>query len=138
MKLEMLALAEFANSREGLLNMVGGGINRVTAAEYPVGFGAYLAAMIRLQDESELGTHSFAVELRRRASRADVGGAIGSFDVSKKASAQSHEQVRSVLTVDLRPLVLPGPGDYKVTLRIDDKRLGSVWLYARRAESSGP
>jgi hypothetical protein len=125
MKLDQMMLAEYAIARDGLLDVLRGGINRVTADSYPVQFTASLALSFVLDSESELGSHLVAIEFRRKRGRTAVAGASGQFEVSALGDLRPDEKRRVALALDLRPFAIPEPGEYILHVRVDDKTMGT-------------
>lgn len=114
MRLAMAMLADAANTREQLLNVLSAGITQVSRSEYPASMGVALALSIYL-DESDLTastTPHLRVAVRSRETGEVVAELIGDFaiEVNSITSAGSYLNV----PISLADVSLPTPGAYSL------------------------
>jgi hypothetical protein len=118
-------LCEAATAHEGLLNVLGGGITRVHALDYPAPIPLTLALLIEL-DEATPDKHAvdlvLAGEDDNYLGKASLEfGVIPDYLPSVEGSPVTFAGV-----VPLSALTVPTPGEYVITVEIDDELLTHV------------
>ena len=135
MKVSAAFLCDWAESREGLLMAVAGGITRLWRQQYPSSVGSTLAILVTIpQSELEI-PHDIAVGLM--GPDAPIGEIQGGFQIGRAPDLEVGEEVVAPVTFDLRPFNLPGPGSYTLHVSIDGELKQSVSFIAKPA-GAGP
>ena len=127
--LTTLTLCDYANVREGMINIVSGGITRIAVrGEFPAQVEAYIAMSIYVQPHRVGEDHTGHVILRfpdtmEEIARVDVG-----FNVN--ADRNPGEGLFFPLALPLRGIAFPHTGqvDVSVTLNNQPAGLVSFWL----------
>jgi hypothetical protein len=124
-------LARFTDlTADGLFTVVGGGVNRINAGEFPWSWGLlFLLARIRLSTEEAQAVHRYAIE------RETPDGFLESIAsetplerMPPTAEIGPDGNVGLNLSLCLVNLVFPKAGVYKYRLRIDGEELGVAEL----------
>ncbi|HOJ99307.1 MAG TPA: hypothetical protein PLW34_07080 [Termitinemataceae bacterium] len=128
MKLELFTLCDFAQENNGKLTIVGT-FDTIAARAFPC-FHPSLMVVIRLRfDLWEFGTHRFTIEVRDIEGKHMIEPLQGSIDVRSvgNATAVSH------VLFSLQNFALPAPGLASFTLYVDEKEIGTLPLYIKKA-----
>ncbi len=132
-KVAAFFLADAATVREGLLNVLGAGVNVVVRPTFPAPLGVPLVAVLEVEPDDRT-THQIVVSVQADATplvQVQVqleGGASGPF-------ADLPAYVPLVLPVgDAR---LPQPGRYEAALAIDDQLMSVVAFRAHQSQGAG-
>ena len=122
MRLASVLLADYAADREGLLYVIGGGIDRLQADGFPVPLQMYLGAVIELEPKDYSADLRYKVpvdisvtqEGGRKVARirGDLAGGL----------RDPTRLVRVPLTLNLRGVTIPEPGTYVITVRAGKSR----------------
>lgn len=124
-------LCDFAETREGLLIAVGGGITRVYKERYPAPLGLVLALLVDVA-QSELDIpHDLTVAVMGPDS--PVGEVRGGFQIGRAPDLEPGELVVAPLTLDLRGIELPHPGSYSLHVTLDGARPRTVSFVSQSA-----
>src|ERR1039458_8002761 len=112
-------LCDYATVREGLLHVLGGGINRLWREQFPATMGSTLALLLEIHPTETEIQHAIAIFLIDEDGRrlADVSA---EFQVSKSTTiGRAGEAVLMPLLVSLHHLEIPSPGAYSVEILLD-------------------
>lgn len=129
LELTVLSLCDYANVREGLLNVVSGGITRVTVHNgFPSPIDAHLAMSVYVQPHVVGVAHAGRVILRFPDTASEI--ARIDFEFSADAERKPGEGLNLPFAVPLRGVAFPGPGQVDVSVSLDGSPAGllSFWL----------
>lgn len=148
MRVDTALLCDWVTVREGLLNILGGGITRLWRDEYPAPLGAALALRVVLHPTETKTEHEFQLLLLGEdgATVADLlgkfgvgvdedGNVVGLQPGGEITSLQPGEEVAIAIpiTIVASTIGIPSPGAYSFELLIDGVHQTSVpFLVARR------
>jgi hypothetical protein len=130
-KLEWMALANYAENRDGLLYIVGGGWDTINVQApiegAPTGVFAVMQGTLvvrLLASTTETGQpHTFTIEIIDEDGT-QIAKAEGGFPVDAIVGLPIGWDQGVNLVMPLTGLLLPGPGNYTINLRVDDELLG--------------
>lgn len=130
MRVTLATLADFASVRNGLLTIVGAGINQMTRASFPAKIEAWMPVMIEIEGDSIETTLSLNVVDSDGKVVASMAGAL---------QADAVDEVREefgyiCLAIDARELAISGPGHHVIELRLGDSLEATVHFYARQVD----
>ena len=114
MRALIATLCDFAQIREGLLNIVSAGVTRVTTPVYPGHLGCMVAVMLEVADR-------IPHEVRARLESEDgkpIGEVKAAFQLST-TDADPGEKVYLPLVFDLREAQIPAPGRYQMVIETE-------------------
>jgi hypothetical protein len=131
-RIAAFVLADAATVREGLLNVLGAGVNVLIRPSYPAELGVPLVALLELEPEDmkahtvEVTIQADSTALTRVEVRIDTGvsGPFGDLPAYVP------------LVVPVADAVLPGAGRYEATLTVDDQLLAVLAFRAELAPDS--
>lgn len=129
MKVSAAMLCDFATVREGLLHVLGAGVNRVWQDNFPGRFNVCLALLIDARgDDNEL--HRLAIAVKR--GRRTLTSVSAEFRPAPAAEGPVPAELVSHLPVvfDLRDAPVPAEGFYSVVVDIDGRRVAKVDVLA--------
>ena len=127
--LTTLTLCDFANVREGMINIISGGITRIAVhSEFPAQVEAYIAMSIYVQPHRVGEDHKGHVILRYPDTMEEVGRVDFSFNVN--ADRNPGEGLFFPLAIPLRGIGFPQTGQIDVSVTLNDHPAGlvSFWL----------
>jgi hypothetical protein len=124
-----LLLADYANVREGLLNVVSAGITRVAPrGSYPFHPDVFLAMMAYVQPDRIDEAHEARVTLKYP----ETAEKVAQIDFSFSASAAHFpgEGLYVPFAIPLRDVVFPHPGEVDVSVTLNGQYANSLtfWL----------
>lgn len=129
MKLDAM-LCDFATVREGLLHILGGGINRLWREEYPAPLGVTLALLFEVHPTEMDSEHTLEVVMID-ADGKEIGNVSADFAIAPDPeSGRPGETLILPLVVPLQQVVLPNPGAYSVEVLIDGQHKRSLAVLA--------
>lgn len=128
-RLVTLLLCDFANVREGLLNVVSGGITRIICGEgFPARLPAFLAMSVCVEAHRVHDRHTGRVTLRHT----DTLDEIARMDLEFSGQADLHpgEGMNMHLALPLHGITVERSGQVDISVAINDQPAGllSVWL----------
>lgn len=117
MRLAMATLADFANVREGMLNVVSAGIRSIGRENYPSPLNVYLAMLLEIYDDDAIDEVLIEVVLNPREQGGDDQVEQG---VQIQVQRNEGERVGANLpfAVPLEVLSLARPGKYDLSISI--------------------
>lgn len=125
MRVDFALICDAVSVRDNLLHMLGGGITRIWASEFPAPMRASLATRIMLHPTEAEKRHKLRVVIQD-----EDGAKIGSFDaefgVGVPDALTPGEEVQVPLGFPLNPVRLPKEGGYSLELLLDDAHQTSV------------
>jgi hypothetical protein len=133
-KIDTAFLCDAATVREGLLNVLSGGITRVGRPDFPEALGLTLALRILVHPTEADSPHKLVVLLQgedgEEAARVDI-----EFGVNDPGTLEPGELFSLPLPIPMPPQVqLPALGRYSFELLIDGIHQGSVPFIAHKVE----
>jgi hypothetical protein len=135
MRVNTALLCEAVTVRDGLINILGGGITEVQHSEFPAELGVALALRIMVHPTEVAHPHQLEIVLQgddgEQVTKVDVGIEAG--DASGIPPGEEGEMLIA-WTFPARPK-LPGPGRYSFEVLIDGAHQASLPL--RVAEIGG-
>jgi hypothetical protein len=133
LKLSALLLAEHASARDNLLYVVAGGINRLTASDFPIPLAVSLCWLLTLEADDTDGPHTFRIELKRLGVDEVLAGVAGEIGATTREDATPGTPRLLVGAVNLSPMSVPSEGQYTLGLDVAGREGESVWFEARKA-----
>lgn len=123
-------LCDYATVREGLLHVLGGGINRLWREEYPAPLGVTLALLFEIHPTEMNSDHILQVVMIGEDGQ-EIGHVNADFQVaSDPIKGRPGENVILPLVVPLHQVVLPVSGAYSVEILIDGQHKRSLGVLA--------
>jgi hypothetical protein len=127
--LTTLLLCDYANIREGMLNVVSGGITRIaTASGFPSSIDAHLAMSVYVHPHRVHETHTGRIILRYP----DIVEEIASIEFQFHGDAQLNlgEGLNFHFALPLQSVVASRPGQIDVSVTVNESPLGliSFWM----------
>jgi hypothetical protein len=126
MRVGCALLCDAAAVREGLLFILGGGLNRVTYPTYPATLDLNLGLLIILESDEMEGDHELVVRIGLAGGQR-LAQLTGRF-VSHRPSPDAPEATVPI-PVGIN-LPLPTPGEYVIEVTLDDQPAARLPLYA--------
>lgn len=127
--LTTILLCDFANVREGLLNVVSGGITRIICGDgFPAQLPAFLAMSVYVEAHRIKDRHDGRVILRHTDTLEEI--ARMDFEFGGSADLQPGEGMNMHLTFPLHGIAVKRAGQVDISVTINDQPSGllSVWL----------
>lgn len=131
MELEDTFLAKFAEiTPDGLFTVVGGGVNKIQAGEFPWAWGLlFLLVRIRLTPQEATGEHTTAVERETPSGQIEpIGMESPMMRMPPVAELGPDGKLGLSFSVCLVNLLFPEPGVYKYRFRIDGQVISAAEL----------
>ena len=126
MELRAALLCEAASTRDGLLFVLGGGIDHWAPPAYPAGLRLTLGVVIEADDRDQGSEHALAIDiLDQEAER--IGGITAGFQFDGLGPG---ETTKLAFAVPLEGVAIPEYGDYEVRLLVDGDTLAATALRA--------
>ncbi|MFM8600917.1 MAG: DUF6941 family protein, partial [Actinomycetota bacterium] len=129
LELTVLSLCDYANVREGLLNITSGGITRIAVHQgFPAEIEAHLAMSVYVQPHRVGEAHHGRVMLRYPDTAAEIARIDFEFNVD--ADRNPGEGLNIPFALPLRSAVFPHAGQVDVSVSLDGAPAGllSFWL----------
>jgi hypothetical protein len=127
MELRAALLCEAASTRDGLLFVLGGGIDHWAPAAYPAGLGLTLGVLVEADDRDQGSEHALAIDvLDQKAER--IGGISAGFTF--EGQMDPGQTTKLAFAVPLQGVVIPEYGDYEVRLVVDGDTVVATALRA--------
>ncbi|MGE0488774.1 MAG: hypothetical protein AB7S38_06135 [Vulcanimicrobiota bacterium] len=123
-------LCDYATVREGLLHVLGGGINRLWREKFPAQMGVTLAILLEIHPTEANRQHTMNIVLLDEDGRrlAEVNA---DFQVGRKAtSGRAGENIIMPLAVSLQQMSIPTAGAYSVEILMDGQHKRSLCVLA--------
>jgi hypothetical protein len=131
MELEDIFLARYAEiTADGHFTVVGGGVNKIHAANFPWSWGfLFLLVRIRLTKEEALLEHTTNVERETPNGQVEaIGPQSPMLPLTSTAELGPDGNVGLSFNVCLVSLQFPEPGVYKYRFKIDGRDIGVAML----------
>lgn len=129
MKVDTALLCDAVSIREGLLHILGGGITRIWAEQFPTQVNATLALRVLIGPEE-----AAAPQVINLLVQGPDGEELGSFNldfgVAAPEGASPLSDVPVPLAIPMQQVQLPKPGQYSIEVRAGDEIARSVSLEA--------
>lgn len=139
-------LCDSATVREGLLHVLGGGINRLWREEFPSTMQTTLAMVLEIHPTETEQHHKIHIFFRDEDGQ-QLGDVAADFNIGRNVgSSRPGENIVMPLIVSLQQMEIPKPGAYSVDIVIDKQHRRSLTVYAcsqasddrrRRSRSAG-
>ncbi len=123
-------LTDFATVREGLLHILGGGINRLWREKFPAKMGVTLAILLEIHPTEANRQHTMNIVLQDEDGRrlAEVNA---DFQVGRNPeSVRRGEQIVMPLAISLQQMTIPSPGAYSVEILLDGQHKRTLTVVA--------
>lgn len=127
--LTTLLLCDYANIREGMLNIVSGGITRIaTSSGFPSAIDAHLAMSVYVHPHRITDTHTGRIILRYPDTLEEI--ARIEFQFHGDAQLNPGEGLNFHFALPLQSVVAPRAGQIDVSVTVDEAPLGliSFWM----------
>ena len=127
--LTTLLLCDYANIREGMINIVSGGITRIgSSTGFPTAIDAHLAMSVYVHPDKVASTHTGRVVLRYP----DTVEEIARIEFQFHGDAELHpgEGLNFHFALPLNGIAAPHAGQIDVSVTINDSPIGllSFWM----------
>jgi hypothetical protein len=133
-RIDCALLCDAATVREGLLNVLGGGVTRAYRSEYPAPLNLTLAVRILVHPTEADRPHTLSVRLQGEDGQA-IAAVDGEFRVGDPSSIHPGEEASLPLALTFPPEVaLPQRGRYSFELLIDAVHQATVPFVATPPE----
>ena len=131
MRIDTALLCDAVTVREGLLHILGGGINRINRPQYPAPLGAALALRILLHRTELDRQHTLEVVLAGEDGQM-IAKVEAPFAVPREAvvDLRPTEEVIVNVPIGLQGLLVPREGAYAFDLLIDNTHAASIPFHA--------
>lgn len=127
-------LCDAAETREGLLFVLGAGVARIWRPEMPAPMGASLGMIIELHRDERGRPHEFEVRIQTQDGQ-EVARAAGGFQVDTDGSdLEVHELAIVPIALDFHPVALPSFGPYSVEITINGEHRRTLMFSVRPAD----
>ncbi|MBI3928260.1 MAG: hypothetical protein HY319_22135 [Armatimonadetes bacterium] len=123
-------LCDFATVREGLLHILGGGINRLWREKFPAQMGVTLSILLEIHPTEANRQHSMNIVLQDEDGRrlAEVNA---DFQVGRNVESNRRgEPIVMPLAISLQQMTIPGPGAYSVEILLDGQHKRTLTVLA--------
>ena len=127
--LTTLLLCDYANIREGMLNIVSGGITRIaTSSGFPSSIDAHLAMSVYVHPHRIGDTHTGRIILRYPDTVEEI--ARIEFQFHGDAQLNPGEGLNFHFALPLQSVIAPRAGQIDVSVTVDESPLGliSFWM----------
>jgi hypothetical protein len=126
MKATAVMLADHATVREGLLHILGGGINRVVRDPLPAALGAMLALMLQPENVDDLlTTHNLEVTIKHAGTEGE--GSVAKAVMTLRSTASAPGPLPPVaVVVPLQFVPVTETGTHKITVSLDGEQAASI------------
>lgn len=138
MLLRSCLLCDFAQVRNGLLYVVGGGITRLWRDEFPAPMGASLAIVFELHQQEVGRPHELAVQVMGPDGE-NVASVVAGFNAAA-LELELGEGLVVPVSLDLRDAGLTKHGGHVVNVAVDGTHLGEsrFWVLTQGRVGSMP
>lgn len=126
MKVNTLLLCDAATTREGLLSILGGGVNILRQPAFPAPLGASLAILLEFDGDELKHPHKIAVEIRQDGGGPSILQMEARWDVGPADVFDPRLTNYVPLVLPLQPVGVPEPGHYRLTLSVDGQDVGAL------------
>jgi hypothetical protein len=129
MKVDTALLCDAVSIREGLLHILGGGITRIWAEQFPAPINATLA--LRVLIGAEEAGHPQGITLLVQGPDGEQLGSFNlDFGVTAPEGGDAAGEVPVPLAIPMQQVQLPGPGRYSIEVKTGEEIVRSVRLEA--------
>jgi len=122
MRIVVLTLADFASVREGLLNVMSGGVAFIGKQAFPAPMSCYLAALVEIEvgdDTSKISESELPVVVDIANSSGElIASANGAFGGPGSIFGDPELPTAVPIALDLQGITLPTPDIYSLTMRV--------------------
>jgi hypothetical protein len=123
-------LSDFATVREGLLHMLGGGVNRLWRDKYPASMGLSLGLCIEVHRTEARQPHNLVVIVQDEDGQR-LSEVSAQFEVNREFdTSRPGECTLMPLVLSLQTIALPRPGSYSVEILVDGQHKRSLVFLA--------
>lgn len=129
MKIDAM-LCDFATVREGLLHVLGGGINRLWREKFPAQMGVTLALVLEIHPTEANRQHTMNIVLQDEdgARLAEVNA---DFQVGRRTeTGRRGENIVMPLAISLQQMSIPKEGAYSVEILLDNQHKRTLSVIA--------
>jgi predicted dienelactone hydrolase len=124
-------LCDSAETREGLLFVLGAGVSRIWRPDMPAPMGVCLGMIIELHRDERDRPHEFEVRIHSEDGQ-EIAKAAGGFQVDAEGSdLEVHEMATVPIALDFRSVPLPAFGPYSVEITINGEHRRSLGFSVR-------
>lgn len=127
----MLTICDAATVRDGLLNVLGAGINDIVRPEgFPAPLLATVAGMLNISHSESFGPLNFSMRFSTREF-GDVGIEDLNIEVGNE-NPRSGEFISAMpIQIDASSIMVPAPGRYRISVLYEGEIMNSVEFNAR-------
>lgn len=129
MRVGTALICDFASVRDGLLNVVGGGVTRIWRESFPAPLNICLALVFELHQMELDRSHQLVVQIMGEDG-AQVAMVEAGFQTGKSPGIHVGEELIVPVALDLRNAGLPNPGAYSVEVGVDGTHQRTLQLWA--------
>lgn len=119
MEISSAIICNWAEVREGVVFIAGGGITRAWKPQYPAPLGVCLAVVLSGTEGEMIGIQHEVEMVVSDADGLEIGRLSGGLSTAGGADLQPGETLQLPLAFNLTMLPIPAPGAYDLKIRVD-------------------
>lgn len=126
----VFTICDGANVREGLLSVLGGGINKLSRDEFPAELGSIIAIQLQIEDFEVGDTMQLEVEVTNEDGTPST---IPSFsgDLDEITASPEEAPLTFPFMLDAKLLPIESPGKYRMALKLNGEEINHILFQAR-------
>lgn len=117
MRIAMAVLADAANVREGMLNVLSAGVTQVGRVSYPAPLGSTLALMIEVRPDDIADDLLVSVEIDRQSGDGD-DAPVAKIEAQLVVEPARTATFYAAVPIPLAAVEIPSVGDYVLTISV--------------------
>jgi hypothetical protein len=131
-EITIAVLCEAATVRDGVLQILGAGLNRIPMPTYPAPLPTTLALRFELDLDEGATQHSLLVQIVSASDDAVIGSVAGTIGpIAQEAVTEPELPVQAVTAVQLSKIEIQAEGRYDTVISVDNKELRRVRFAVR-------
>lgn len=125
MRVAAALLCDAASVREGLVHVLGGGLNLLRRHAFPASLGVTLVFVPEVPEDEATNNHKVTVRVRERGGTEEVARVDGEWAPD---SDPEHADLPSYvpLVIPLNQVAVPQPGAYELVLELDEEEVAVI------------
>jgi hypothetical protein len=125
-RLTLATLCDAATVREGLLHILGAGINRMALGD-PRLISSALAVIVEAEHGEMATAHPMEIRVVHKASNTEVGRVVGAINAAEPGSTWDPDlPVQAVVAIPLNVIQVVQDGRYDIIISFDGNELGRL------------
>ena len=136
MRIDLALLCEAVTIRDGLFHILGGGITRISAENFPTPINGIMALRVIIEQGEAQGRHELKLMVQGPDGE-ELGTYNLDFGVNSPEQSGNTAEVVVPLSLPLHSVNLPAPGAYSVEVMLDGAIERSIRVEAVQRQRSG-